>query len=220
MIRRTSYIATGLVGLLALSACTDPMNDGSVNDPNRRTKAGVLVGGLTGALAGAALDSDDTRGAIIGGAVGAIAGGAIGANLDRQAAELRQSLDNRVTIRNDGNQLVVTMPNDILFATDSATVSTGLQDDLRSLAASLQRYPGTVVQVVGHADNTGAAAYNQDLSERRARAVTNVLVNSGVSAGRLQAIGRGEDQPIASNLTPEGRAQNRRVEIFIRPTNG
>ncbi|MEJ2037188.1 MAG: OmpA family protein [Maritimibacter sp.] len=89
----------------------------------------------------------------------------------------------------------------------------------RVLAASLNKYPNTHVQVIGHTDNTGAASYNLDLSRRRASTVANSLVGSGVSAGRVSAYGKGEDQPIASNLTASGRAQNRRVEIIIIPNN-
>jgi outer membrane protein OmpA-like peptidoglycan-associated protein len=109
------------------------------------------------------------------------------------------------------------MPQDILFAVDSASVSGSLQDDLGAVANSLRRYPDSTVEVVGHTDNTGSAAYNQDLSQRRASAVASILASYGVSSGRIRAYGRGEDQPIASNLTVDGRAQNRRVDIFIRP---
>jgi outer membrane protein OmpA-like peptidoglycan-associated protein len=104
-----------------------------------------------------------------------------------------------------------------LFATDSAAVRPDLRSDLNAVAASLLRYPNSTIQVVGHTDNTGTAAYNQDLSQRRAVSVASILRESGVPGGRIAAVGRGEDQPIASNLTPEGRAQNRRVEIIIRP---
>jgi outer membrane protein OmpA-like peptidoglycan-associated protein len=92
-----------------------------------------------------------------------------------------------------------------------------LRNDLSTLASSINSYPDTTVNVIGHADNTGGAAFNQDLSTRRAQSVSSVLVQSGVSSNRVRAIGRGEDAPIASNLTPEGRAQNRRVEITITP---
>jgi outer membrane protein OmpA-like peptidoglycan-associated protein len=109
------------------------------------------------------------------------------------------------------------MPEDLLFAVDSDRVSASLQDDLGALANNLRRYPDSVVEVVGHTDNTGTAAYNQDLSSRRAGAVASILISNGVSAGRVRAYGRGEDQPIASNLTVAGRAQNRRVDITIRP---
>ena len=107
---------------------------------------------------------------------------------------------------------------DMLFAVDSASLNATLVRDIQSVGASLVKYPNSTIQVVGHTDNTGAAAYNKDLSLRRAGAVAHVLVGSGVPSSRIQSIGAGEDRPIASNLTPEGRAQNRRVEIIIRPT--
>ena len=146
------------------------------------------------------------------------AGGAgIGTLLDRQEAELRESLGSNATIVNNGNQLIVTLPQDILFATGDATLSGALRGDLTALASSINRYPDTTVNVIGHADNTGGAAFNQDLSARRAQAVSSVLIQSGVSPNRIRSIGRGEDAPIASNLNAEGRAQNRRVEITITP---
>jgi outer membrane protein OmpA-like peptidoglycan-associated protein len=212
-------LAIAFTGVLAATACT-PVDQYSADD-NQRAREGAIIGGLTGAVFGASRPGsggNDVRDALIGGAVGAIAGGAIGANLDRQAAELRSEMDSRVQIINTGNELIVRMPQDILFAVDSATLQPTLVADLGDLARNLQRYPNTTVQVIGHTDNTGSAAYNQDLSQRRANAVANVLVSSGVSSGRIAAIGRGEDQPVASNLTPDGRAQNRRVDIVIRPT--
>ncbi len=109
------------------------------------------------------------------------------------------------------------MPQDILFATGSARLSGGLTADLRVLAAHLKKYPNSTVQVIGHTDNVGAAAYNLNLSRQRAAAVSGVLVSNGVPASRLATVGRGEDQPVASNLTAAGRAQNRRVEIIILP---
>lgn len=212
-------VAIALVGVLAATACT-PVDQYSAPE-DQRAREGALIGGLAGAVFGASRPGsgdNDVRDALIGGAVGALAGGAIGANLDRQAAELRSEMDSRVQIINTGSELIVRMPQDILFAVDSATLQPTLVADLGDLARNLQRYPNTTVQVVGHTDNTGSAAYNQDLSQRRANAVANVLVSSGVSSGRIAAIGRGEDQPVASNLTPDGRAQNRRVDIVIRPT--
>ncbi|MBV2359611.1 OmpA family protein [Thalassococcus sp. CAU 1522] len=208
------------VAVLGLSACTTgPMFD--QNDPNQRAKTGALVGAATGAIAGRIVGGDDkgerNRATVAGALVGAAAGAAIGNQLDKQAAELRQQLGNDVSVRNTGDRLIVTMPQDILFATDSATLRPDLVGDLRDVAASLQAYPNTTVQVIGHTDNTGGAAYNLDLSQRRAQSVANVLIGQGVPSFRIATFGRGEDQPIASNLTPEGRAQNRRVEIVILP---
>lgn len=206
---------------LFLAACTAP--DQQTTTPNQRTKEGALIGGLLGATAGLLSSGDSgerTRGALIGGVVGAGIGAAIGNNLDKQAAELQRDFSNgRIQIINNGDYLVVRMPDDILFAIDSAAVRPGLRADLQVLAGSLQRYPGSTVQVVGHTDNTGTSAYNQDLSERRAVAVSSVLIGAGVEAGRIRSFGLGEDQPIATNLTPEGRAQNRRVDITIRPNS-
>lgn len=185
-----------------------------------KTQSGALTGAAVGALAGVAVGDDAEsrrRGAAIGAAAGAAVGGAIGANLDKQARELDSNLDGRIKVVNAGDRLIVTMPQDILFATDSTALSSTLRGDLNTLASSLNQYPNTTVQVIGHTDNTGAASYNQDLSERRALAVRSVLVNGGVSSGRIQAVGRGESQPIASNQTASGRAANRRVEIIIIP---
>lgn len=213
---RTTVIAT-LSGAVFLSACTDPGQLGDPNNPNRNRDSGVLIGAGVGAALGNLLGGD-TKATVAGAAVGGIAGGLIGSNLDRQEADLRASMSNG-TIVNTGDRLIVTLPQDILFATDSFAVRPDLQRDLRAIAGNLAAYPNSTVQVLGHTDNTGDAAYNQDLSERRAGAVASVLIGAGVAPGRIQSIGRGEAQPIASNLTPEGRAQNRRVEIVIVPNS-
>lgn len=211
-------ILAAVIGGLAAAACT-PV-DVDTARPGQRTGEGALIGAIGGAVVGAALGDDAEarrRGALIGAVVGGGTGAVIGSNLDRQAEELRGSLDGRIQIINQGDYLVVRMPQDILFAVDSTAISPALQDDLGALANNLRRYPDSVIEVVGHTDNSGTAAYNQDLSQRRAGAVASVLASYGVSSGRIRAYGRGEDQPIASNQTPDGRAQNRRVDIYIRP---
>ena len=217
MIAIKTPLLLGAAGLLALTACTDPMT-GQTN----RTKTGALTGAAIGAVVGGTKESgnDRLKNAAIGAAIGAAGGAVVGNILDQQAAELRKDFDNgAIDVVNTGNELIVRMPQDILFATDSATVGATVQGDLRVLAANLNRYPNSTVEVQGHTDNTGSAAYNQDLSQRRAQSVSSILAANGVSNGRLRAVGFGENQPIASNLTPEGRAQNRRVQIVIRPTN-
>ena len=206
--------------LLLATACTDPayMGGGTTGTTTNKTQQGALIGGIVGAVTGAAASDKKGKGAVIGGAIGALGGAAIGNALDRQEAELRRDLENdRVGITNTGDRLIVTLPQDILFAVDSASVNSNLRNDLMTVADSLRSYPDTTVQVVGHTDNTGSAVYNQSLSERRANAVADVLMDGGVDFSRIRAFGRGEDQPIASNLTPEGKAQNRRVEIVILP---
>ena len=212
-------IFLSIASALALTACVDPA--AYPDDPNARTKNGAVIGGLIGAAAGASIakGDDKLKGAILGGALGAGAGALIGQDLDRQASEMRNSFSNpNITVTNYGDYLVVNMPQDVLFATDSAALRPDLSRDVQAVAQSLLKYPNSTIQVVGHTDNSGTAAYNQDLSQRRAASVAGVLMGSGVPSSRIATIGRGEDQPIASNLTPQGQAQNRRVEIIIRPT--
>ncbi|RHZ98392.1 OmpA family protein [Cereibacter sphaeroides] len=193
---------------------------GSYTRENPRASAGIATGAILGGLVGASASDNKLEKAVVGAAVGGILGGAVGSALDRQAADLRNSIGNsQVSVTNTGSELVVTMPQDILFATDSANLRPDLQRDLGAVAQNLLRYPNSNIAVVGHTDSTGSAAYNQDLSMRRAQSVASVLIGNGVPSYRVSAIGRGEDQPIASNLTPEGRAQNRRVDIIIRPTS-
>ena len=219
MIRAPRSVLLAGAAALTLTACTD--GSMTTSDPNRQAKQGALIGAGLGAVTGI-LAGDDRgerrRGAVIGAAIGAGAGALIGNQLDKQEADLRQQLGNDVGIRNTGDRLIVTLPQDILFATDSASLRPDLQADIRTVASSLQAYPGTTVQVLGHTDNVGEAGYNLDLSQRRAQAVGAILIAEGVSSSRIQMIGRGEDQPVSSNLTPEGRQQNRRVEIVILPS--
>ena len=220
MISSKFSLALVTVGALSLSACTDPGQlVAQPGDPNQKTKNGALIGAGAGALLGALTSSDGDRGdgalkgAVIGGALGA----GVGYSLDQQEAELRRQMDSDVVITNTGDRLIVTLPQSITFATDSSVVQPGIRDDLQALANNVQVYANSTLQIVGHTDSDGDASYNQRLSEERAFVVSNILVANGVPQGRLQTIGRGESQPIATNLTPEGKAQNRRVEIVVVP---
>jgi outer membrane protein OmpA-like peptidoglycan-associated protein len=211
-------ISLSLISAMGLAACEPAY----LQDPNQnRTRDGAVIGGMLGAFLGATADDDNRgRNAVLGAAAGALVGGAIGHSLDQQAADLRASMANEsIVIDNRGDHLMVTMPDGILFDTDSAAIRAGLQADLRAMARNLQQYPASTVDVIGHTDNTGSADYNQDLSARRASAVAGVLLEQGVDPARVRSFGRGENEPVATNLTPEGRQQNRRVEIIIRPTN-
>jgi outer membrane protein OmpA-like peptidoglycan-associated protein len=209
--KRTLVLALSAV---TLAACTNL--DGSSN----RTGTGALIGAGAGALLGNAID-DSTTGRIVGGAVGAIAGGTVGAMLDKQHRELTQDLQGSgATVVNTGSALVVTLPEAITFDTGSAVVHADYVDEIARVARSLNENPASTVLVVGHTDNVGATDYNQGLSERRAAAVAQILISNGVAAARIGTAGRGYSQPVASNDTPGGRAQNRRVEIVITPTTG
>jgi len=209
-----------LAGALALSACTDPAQFGAnSNTPN--TQQGALIGAGAGALLGAIVSDDGDRGdgAIIGAVLGTAVGAGIGYSLDQQEADLRRQIDNDdVLITNTGDRLIVNLPQDILFATGSFAIRPDLQSDLTAVAANLQQYPASTIQIVGHTDSDGAADFNQQLSERRASAVSGVLLDAGVPAQRIRTLGLGETQPVASNLNAAGKAQNRRVEIVIVPT--
>lgn len=216
MARARYTIGLTLCAGLALSACTDPQYAGIDRE---NTQQGAILGGIIGGALGALTADDKVGGTVRGAAIGAGIGAIAGDYLDRQEADLRRDLGNSdVTINNTGDRLIVTMPNSILFATDSYVVRSDLQRDLRSVASNLLAYPDSTIQILGHTDNEGDATYNQVLSERRANAVADVLMAEGVPFRRIETIGRGEDQPVASNLTAEGRAQNRRVEIVILPT--
>ncbi|MFY0595430.1 MAG: OmpA family protein [Cognatishimia sp.] len=215
MTRAKLTIGLTLGATLLLSACTDPEYAG-IDRTN--TKQGAAIGAAVGGIFGAIVSDNKAGGAVRGAAIGAGVGALVGNDLDKQEADLRRDLGNNdVQITNTGDRLIVTLPQDILFATDSSLVRSDLQRDLRSIAGNLLAYPNSTIQILGHTDNVGDASYNQGLSLRRAEAVADVLLDAGVPFGRIDAIGRGEDQPVASNLTPEGRAQNRRVEIVILP---
>lgn len=192
--------------------------------PNQyeNTQQGAAIGAGAGALLGVIANSggsveDRQRAALIGAALGGGIGAGIGNSLDRQAEDLRRSLRSDVGVSNNGNNLVVVLSQDLLFATNSTQVSGTSQNELRIVANSLNQYPNTTVNVIGHTDNVGDAAFNQGLSERRAQAVAAILMGGGVSPARIRSIGAGENNPIASNLNASGRQMNRRVEIVITP---
>ncbi|MCP5039065.1 MAG: OmpA family protein [Rhodobacteraceae bacterium] len=202
-------LVAAVIGAFVLTACTQT---------GPRQNSGAGIGAALGGLFGATRSGGNLGATAAGVVAGGIIGGAIGQALDKQAGDIRSAVNNSdIEVVNTGSELIVTMPNDILFATDSATVGSGLTRDLASLAGVLIDYPASTINVVGHTDNVGEASYNLSLSRRRAASVAGVLMDNGVSAARLVTIGRGEDEPVASNLTASGRQQNRRVEIIIRP---
>ncbi|MDQ3070564.1 MAG: OmpA family protein, partial [Acidobacteriota bacterium] len=170
---------------------------------------GAVVGGVIGRAAGST-----AKGAIIGAAVGGAAGLIIGQRMDKQASELEREIPG-AQVERVGEGILVTFDSGILYDYDSATVKPAARDNLRKLVTSLEKYPGTNVVLVGHTDGDGADAYNQDLSQRRARAAADFLAAQGVPRARIEASGRGESEPVAGNDTAQGKQQNRRVEIAI-----
>ncbi|MFY0692474.1 MAG: OmpA family protein [Paracoccaceae bacterium] len=207
-------IIIGAAAALSLSGCVQ----NQYADSNSNAQTGALIGGIAGGLLGASSSDNKLIKGVVGGAIGAAVGGAIGQQLDRQAEDLRRDIDNEdVGIVNTGSELRVTMPQDLLFDVDSTALRPDLRSDLTALAGNLNDYPDTTVMVIGHTDSTGSDDYNYDLSDRRAAVVAYELRTNGVTPGRIEAFGRGESQPVASNESEYGRSQNRRVEIIIRP---
>jgi outer membrane protein OmpA-like peptidoglycan-associated protein len=202
-----------LAALLVASGCQT--NTGTALD--KKTTQGAVLGALAGAAAGRAIGGHDNAaaGILIGAAAGGLTGGLIGNYLDRQQQELDAIPDATVQRRED--TLILSFPGDVVFDSGSATLSAGAYERLRTVADSLRQYPDTDLVVKGHTDSVGSDSFNLDLSEQRAESVRKFLVAEGVSAYRITAIGFGEQFPLATNASPEGRAQNRRVEIEIRP---
>lgn len=182
-----------------------------------RKEKGAIIGASAGGIAGGVIGNQTgstTRGAIIGAVVGGTIGAVIGHQMDQQAKELKQDIPG-ATVTRVGEGIAVTFASGLLYDFDSDVVRADAAQNLRNLAASLQKYPNTDLLIVGHADAVGTSEYNQGLSQRRARSAANYLAAQGVSSGRLQSVGRGETEPLATNDTEAGRQLNRRVEIAI-----
>jgi len=187
-----------------------------------KTWSNALKGGTIGTLAGAAVGAGAGKllgntavGAIAGAAVGGTVGTLIGKKMDKQAAELEAQLGANAAVERIGEGIKVTFESGILFETGKAVLSESSKAALTKFSLTLKDYADTDVMIYGHTDNTGSDAINQPLSENRANAVKNYLVNAGVSAKRITTQGMGSSVPAASNDTEAGRAQNRRVEVAI-----
>ncbi|MFC3283876.1 OmpA family protein [Litchfieldella rifensis] len=204
--------------LLVGCATSDPYG-GQTQRSKTLTGAGIgaAVGAAAGALSGSGSTSRRDR-ALIGAAVGAAAGGGIGAYMDRQEAQLRERMQGTgIEVDRQGDDIVLNMPSSVTFGFDSSELTPSARSALNDVSAVLTEYHETRVNIAGHTDSTGSADYNQRLSERRAAAVGNYLAQNGVQRQRLSMMGYGLTQPVASNDTEAGRAQNRRVEITLTP---
>jgi outer membrane protein OmpA-like peptidoglycan-associated protein len=174
---------------------------------------GAAGGGLIGAVIGKQL-GNTAAGAIIGAAVGGTAGALIGHNMDKQAEEMKKDLSD-AKIERVGEGIKITFNSGILFAVNKSELQATAKTNIESLAKILNKYPDTNVIIEGDTDSDGSEESNQKLSERRAQAVADYTRAVGVDAARISTVGKGETNPVASNDTPEGKAQNRRVEIAI-----
>lgn len=210
---KKSIVSLALVAVLLSGCATDPYTgESKVSKTAWGTGAGAALGAGVGALAGGG------RGALIGAGVGALGGAAVGGYMDIQARELREELTGTgVQIQNlpDG-RIVLIMPSNVTFATNSAVFQTSFNKTLDSVAKVLAKYDKTNLSIVGHTDSTGTLAHNNQLSFQRAQAVADYLANRNINRSRMHVSGVGPAFPIASNDTEEGRAQNRRVEITLQ----
>ena len=202
--------------LLTVSAC--------VTDPNtgEQKVSRTAIGGAGGLLAGALLGGliGGKTGRIVGAGIGGVAGAAVGYTMDKQIKELKEKTEGTgvdVTTTDDGKAILVNLPDGVTFDVASYTLKPEFRATLTQVAQSMNEYPNSLIDVYGHTDSTGSDAYNQTLSENRARTVANYLISQGVSAARIRSQGFGETLPVASNDTAEGRTKNRRVEIKIVP---
>ena len=207
----------GAVALAFVAGCTTDPYTGQQRVSNTAMGAGL------GAAAGAGLGvlvggGSDRRNALLGAGIGALAGGAIGGYMDQQESALRRQLQGTgVSVTRQGDQIILNMPSNITFATDQDQVVPGFFPTLDSVALVLNEFNRTFVDINGHTDSTGSAQHNDALSQRRANSVANYLAGRSVDSRRFAIRGFGFNQPIASNATPDGRAQNRRVEIHLTP---
>ncbi len=219
---RQKHLSGFVLLLFLLGGCAS-------NTTHENTKKGAGIGALTGAVAGAVIGYQNDhsggalRGALIGGAAGGAVGAGVGAYMDKQQTEFEQQLQkereqHQIEIERQQNEILrLTMDSEVSFDFNSAKLKPSFYSPLDKIADVLTRYPKTQIVVAGHTDSVGSEKYNLDLSNRRAIAVADYLVKKGVAAPRLGTEGRGELEPIATNDSAEGRAKNRRVEIYVVP---
>jgi outer membrane protein OmpA-like peptidoglycan-associated protein len=195
---------------LTLSACA------SLNN----TEKGAIIGAAGGAAVGGAVGKatgSTARGAIIGAAVGGVAGAVIGRQMDQQAEELAADLEG-ADVERVGEGILINFPSGLLFDFDSSNLRSASRADLADLASSFGKYEGRELMIVGHTDATGTDSYNMNLSRQRAQATADYLMSQGIPSSRIRVVGRGEEEPVASNDSAEGRQLNRRVEIAVFAT--
>ncbi|MEP5937592.1 MAG: OmpA family protein [Erythrobacter sp.] len=204
------------VSLMGTTACVTDPNTGEKKVS--RTAIGGVGGAVLGGLLGGAIGGKTGR--IIGAVGGGAAGGIVGYKMDQQIKELKEQTAGSgvdVTEVDNGDAILVNLPDGVTFDVGSYTIKPAFRDTLDTVAGSLTQYPNSLVDVYGHTDSTGSDAFNQRLSEQRAQSVSNYMTSRGVATARIRWQGFGETMPIADNTTEYGRSQNRRVEIKIIP---
>ena len=210
--------AVGLTFLLA-GCSTDPFTgEQKISNTAVGVGAGAGVGAIAGAIIGSAVSADARKAALIGAGIGALTGGGIGLYMDNQEAKLRQRLAGTgVSVTRVGDSIVLNMPSNITFDTNKADVKPQFYNTLNSVSLVFKEFKQTLINVTGHTDSSGDANYNFDLSRRRAASVAQYLSAQQLDSNRFSVEGHGASDPVASNATASGKAQNRRVEITILP---
>jgi outer membrane protein OmpA-like peptidoglycan-associated protein len=196
---------------LLFSGCAE------MSDTQRRTTTGAGIGAVAGAVIGSTTGHSAGKGALIGGALGAVAGNVWSNRMEEKKRALEQATQGTgmEVSRTTDNQLKLNVPADVSFDVGRADIKPQLRQVLDQFAQGLQNQPTSVVRIIGHADATGSDEANNYLSAQRAQSVRNFLVDRGVNGNRVETAGRGSREPVATNDTAEGRARNRRVEIFL-----
>lgn len=202
------YLIAAIIGSLIFAGCktSRAFKGGAIG-----TGTGAVIGGVVGKTAG-----NTALGAVIGAAVGGAAGAVIGRQMDKQAEEIRNNVPNAEVIHKPGDEgIIINFNSGVLFGFNKTDLTPASVKSIEELSTILNKYPDTNVLIEGHTDSKGSDAYNQTLSERRAGVVSEYLKNKDIAASRLKTVGYGENQPVASNETDEGRTQNRRVTFVI-----
>jgi outer membrane protein OmpA-like peptidoglycan-associated protein len=217
-VAKAALIVAVTTALAAGCQTTDPYTGESKTSS---ATFGALIGAGTGAAIGMISGHDAKQRkqrALIGAGVGALGGGAVGAYMDKQEEELRREMrESGVSVTRKGEDIVLNMPGNVTFRTASADLNSQFFKVLDGVARVAKKYDKTIIEVAGHTDNVGDANYNRQLSQRRASAVAQYLVSRGVAEPRIMTAAGGEEHPIASNSTEQGRAANRRVEVTLAP---
>lgn len=217
---RLVFFSIFLFPLINIVACTS-INPYTGEKQVSKATIGAGAGAATGAVVGL-ITGDDSRErrkhALIGAGVGALAGGAVGYYMDIQEAKLRQKLQGTgVSVTRDGDNIILNMPSNLTFAVDSSNIDSDFYPVLDSVTLVIDEFDKTLVEVMGHTDNTGTDEYNQVLSEKRANSVSKYFQSRDIQPLRLATYGYGENHPVASNDNSNGRSLNRRVEIALVP---
>lgn len=214
LFNKTNIAALGLSAGLLLTSCETVQN---ANNQQKGTVIGASAGAVLGGILGNNLGKGKNApaGAVLGGIVGGVAGNVIGRNMDKQAKEIKDTLPG-AEVERVGEGIRVTMSENMVnFGFDSSELTSAAKANLDKLATVLKNNMDTNINIYGHTDSRGTDAYNLSLSERRAAAVRSYLISQGVASSRMIIMGMGEKEPVASNETDAGRAENRRVEFAI-----